>query len=425
MVIVIESNNYFRRQKTMAKKREEKIRKELLDELLKDYSTPEDLLGKDGIMAELKKRLIERAMEAEMEDHLGYAKNGNRVEGSDNYRNGFSNKKVISNSDQIDIQVPRDREGNYEPQILPKHQRRFDGFDDKILAMYARGMSVRDIQATLLEMYNVEVSEGIITGVTDKVYDDVVSWQNRPLDPVYPLIFFDCIVVKSREDVKVSNRSVYVALAIDMEGKKEILGLWIAPTEGAKFWLGVMTELKNRGVKDLFIASIDGLKGLPEAIETVFPEVEVQLCIVHMIRNSIKYVNWKDRKEVCKDLKEVYSAATEDEASQKLEEFGQKWDAKYPTIRKKWINNWDRIIPFFDYPEEIRKVMYTTNAIESINRSIRKVIKAKGAFPNDRAIFKILYLALNNASKKWTMPIKNWKTALNFFAIKFEGRFPE
>jgi putative transposase len=409
----------------MAKKREEKIRKELLDELLKDYSTPEDLLGKNGIMAELKQRLIERAMEAEMEDHLGYAKNGNRVEGSDNYRNGFSNKKVISNTDQIDIQVPRDREGNYEPLILPKHQRRFDGFDDKILAMYARGMSVRDIQATLLEIYNVEVSEGIITGVTDKVYDDVVSWQNRPLDPIYPLIFFDCIVVKSREDVKVSNRSVYVALAIDMEGKKEILGLWIAPTEGAKFWLGVMTELKNRGVKDLFVASIDGLKGLPEAIETVFPEVEVQLCIVHMIRNSIKYVNWKDRKEVCKDLKEVYSAATEDEASQKLEEFGQKWDAKYPTIRKKWVNNWDRIIPFFDYPEEIRKVMYTTNAIESINRSIRKVIKAKGAFPNDRAIFKILYLALNNASKKWTMPIKNWKTALNFFAIKFEGRFPE
>lgn len=398
----------------MAKKREEKIRKELLDELLKDYSTPEDLLGKDGIMAELKKRLIERAMEAEMEDHLGYAKNGNRVEGSDNYRNGFSNKKVISNSDQIDIQVPRDREGNYEPQIIPKHQRRFDGFDDKILAMYARGMSVRDIQATLLEMYNVEVSEGIITGVTDKVYEDVVSWQNRPLDPVYPLIFFDCIVVKSREDVKVSNRSVYVALAINIEGKKEILGLWIAPTEGAKFWLGVMTELKNRGVKDLFIASIDGLKGLPEAIETVFPEVEVQLCIVHMIRNSIKYVNWKDRKEVCKDLKEVYSAATEDEASQKLEEFGQKW-----------VNNWDRIIPFFDYPEEIRKVMYTTNAIESINRSIRKVIKAKGAFPNDRAIFKILYLALNNASKKWTMPIKDWKAVLNFFAIKFEGRFPE
>lgn len=409
----------------MAKKREEKIRKELLDELLKDYSTSEDLLGKDGIMAELKKRLIERAMEAEMEDHLGYAKNGNRVEGSDNYRNGFSNKKVISNSDQIDIQVPRDREGNYEPQIIPKHQRRFDGFDDKILAMYARGMSVRDIQATLLEMYNVEVSEGIITGVTDKVYEDVVSWQNRPLDPVYPLIFFDCIVVKSREDVKVSNRSVYVALAINIEGKKEILGLWIAPTEGAKFWLGVMTELKNRGVKDLFIASIDGLKGLSEAIETVFPEVEVQLCIVHMIRNSIKYVNWKDRKEVCKDLKEVYSAATEDEASQKLEEFGQKWDAKYPTIRKKWVNNWDRIIPFFDYPEEIRKVMYTTNAIESINRSIRKVIKAKGAFPNDRAIFKILYLALNNASKKWTMPIKDWKAALNFFAIKFEGRFPE
>jgi putative transposase len=409
----------------MAKKREEKIRKELLDELLKDYTTPEDLLGKDGIMAELKQRLIERAMEAEMEDHLGYARNGNRVEGSDNYRNGFSNKRVISNTDRIDIQVPRDREGSFEPQILPKHQRRFDGFDDKILAMYARGMSVRDIQSTLQEMYNVEVSEGIITGVTDKVYEDVVSWQSRPLDPVYPLIFFDCIVVKSREDVKVSNRSVYVALAINMAGKKEILGLWIAPTEGAKFWLGVMTELRNRGVRDLFIASIDGLKGLPEAIETVFPEVEVQLCIVHMIRNSIKYVSWKDRKEVCRDLKEVYSAVTESEALQKLEEFGQKWDARYPTITKKWVNNWDRLKPFFEYPEEIRKVMYTTNAIESINRSIRKVIKAKGSFPNDRAIFKMLYLALNNASKKWTMPIKDWNAALNFFAIKFEGRFPE
>ena len=409
----------------MAKKREEKIRKELLDELLKDYSTPEDLLGKDGIMAELKKRLIERAMEAEMEDHLGYAKNGNRVEGSDNYRNGFSNKKVISNSDQIDIQVPRDREGNYEPQIIPKHQRRFDGFDDKILAMYARGMSVRDIQATLLEMYNVEVSEGIITGVTDKVYEDVVSWQNRPLDPVYPLIFFDCIVVKSREDVKVSNRSVYVALAINIEGKKEILGLWIAPTEGAKFWLGVMTELKNRRVKDLFIASIDGLKGLPEAIETVFPEVEVQLCIVHMIRNSIKYVNWKDRKEVCKDLKEVYSAATEDEVSQKLEEFGQKWDAKYPTIRKKWVNNWDRIIPFFDYPEEIRRAVYTTNAIESLNSVIRHATKKRKIFSSDDSAKKVIYLAVESASQKWTMPIRNWRSAMNWFMIHFDNRITD
>jgi len=272
-------------------------------------------------------------------------------------------------------------------------------------------------QATLLEIYNVEVSEGIITGVTDKVYEDVVSWQNRPLDPVYPLIFFDCIVV--------SNRSVYLALAINMEGKKELLGMWIAPTEGAKFWLGVMTELKNRGVKDLFIASVDGLKGLPEAIETAFPEVEVQLCIVHMVRNSIKYVSWQDRKEVCRDLKEVYAAPSEDSALQKLEAFGHKWDGKYPTIRKKWEDNWDRIIPFFEYPEGIRRVMYTTNAIESVNRSIRKVIKAKGSFPNDRAILKMLYLALNNASKKWTVPIRNWEAALNHFAIRFEGRLPE
>jgi putative transposase len=279
-------------------------------------------------------------MEAEIEDHLGYPKNGRSPESSSNSRNGHSSKKVISSTDKIDIQIPRDRDGTYEPQIIPKHQRRFDGFDDKILAMYARGMSVRDIQATLLEIYNVEVSEGIITGVTDKVYEDVVSWQNRPLDPIYPLIFFDCIVVKSREDVKVSNRSVYLALAINMEGKKELLGMWIAPNEGARFWLGVMTELKNRGVKDLFIASVDGLKGFPEAIETVFPGVEVQLCIVHMVRNSIKYVNWKDRKEVCKDLKEVYTAPTESAALQKLEEFDQKWNGKYPTIAKKWRNNW-------------------------------------------------------------------------------------
>jgi putative transposase len=409
----------------MAKTQKDKIRDELLDELLKDYKNPEDLLGKNGIFAELKKRLLERAMEAEIEDHLGYPKNGRSPESSSNSRNGHSSKKVISSTDKIDIQIPRDRDGTYEPQIIPKHQRRFDGFDDKILAMYARGMSVRDIQATLLEIYNVEVSEGIITGVTDKVYEDVVSWQNRPLDPIYPLIFFDCIVVKSREDVKVSNRSVYLALAINMEGKKELLGMWIAPTEGARFWLGVMTELKNRGVKDLFIASVDGLKGFPEAIETVFPGVEVQLCIVHMVRNSIKYVNWKDRKEVCKDLKEVYTAPTESAALQKLEEFDQKWNGKYPTIAKKWRNNWDRIIPFFEYPEDIRKVMYTTNAIESVNRSIRKVIKAKGSFPNDKAIVKMLYLALNNASKKWTMPIKNWKAALNHFAIRFEGRFPE
>jgi putative transposase len=409
----------------MAKTQKDKIRDELLDELLKDYKNPEDLLGKNGIFAELKKRLLERAMEAEIEDHLGYPKNGRSPESSSNSRNGHSSKKVISSTDKIDIQIPRDRDGTYEPQIIPKHQRRFDGFDDKILAMYARGMSVRDIQATLLKIYNVEVSEGIITGVTDKVYEDVVSWQNRPLDPIYPLIFFDCIVVKSREDVKVSNRSVYLALAITMEGKKELLGMWIAPTEGARFWLGVMTELKNRGVKDLFIASVDGLKGFPEAIETVFPGVEVQLCIVHMVRNSIKYVNWKDRKEVCKDLKEVYTAPTESAALQKLEEFDQKWNGKYPTIAKKWRNNWDRIIPFFEYPEDIRKVMYTTNAIESVNRSIRKVIKAKGSFPNDKAIVKMLYLALNNASKKWTMPIKNWKAALNHFAIRFEGRFPE
>ena len=290
--------------------------------------------------------------------------------------------------------------------------------------MYARGMSVRDIQDCLLDMYQIDVSEGLISQATDSVLEEVKDWQNRPLDKTYPIVFLDCIVIKSREDKRVSNRSIYLALGVNMDGKKELLGMWISKNEGAKFWLGVITELRNRGVEDIFIACVDGLKGFPEAIEAVFPHAQVQLCIVHMIRNSVKYVSWKDRKKLCADLKAIYTARNVEEAESELEEFAEKWDDKFPTISKLWRNHWSNIIPFFDYPDDIRKAIYTTNAIESVNRSLRKVIKTKGVFPNDVAILKILYLALENISKKWTMPIRNWKSALNQFAIKFEGRFP-
>jgi putative transposase len=321
------------------------------------------------------------------------------------------------------LEPPRDRNGTFEPQLIPKRQKYFTGFDDKILAMYARGMSVRDIQSCLLEMYQIDVSEGLISQATEGIMEEVTAWQNRPLENIYPIVFLDCIVVKSRQDGRVANRSVYLALGVTMEGQKELLGIWIAQSEGAKFWLSVITELKNRGVQDIFIACVDGLKGFPEAIESVFPDTQIQLCIVHMVRNSVKYVSWKDRKEVCQDLKTIYTSATEQQAEAALDAFGKKWDSKYPTIAQMWRNHWQHVIPFFDYPPDIRKVIYTTNAIESLNRSLRKVIKTKGAFPNDAAILKIFYLALANIAKKWTLPIRDWKAALGQFAIKFAGRF--
>jgi len=400
------------------------IREELLDELIKDYKDPEDLLGKNGLIGQLKKRLIEKAMEAEMKDHLGYPKNRKTAESNSNSRNGHSQKKVVSNRENLEITVPRDRESRFEPRIIPKHQRRFDGFDQQIIALYARGMSTRDIQSSLEEMYEVDVSPSLISTVTEGIINDFKEWQSRPLNSIYPIVFFDCLVVKSREEGKVSNRSVYLALGVNMEGTKELLGLWITASEGAKFWLSVITELKNRGVNDLFIACVDGLKGFPEAIESVFPGAEIQLCIVHMIRNSCRYVSWKDRKAICADLKTIYTADTVDQAELALDEFAEKWDHKYPTISLLWRRHWDRIIPFLAYPEYIRKVIYTTNAIESLNRSLKKVLKTKGVFPNDQAIQKLLFLALRNISKKWTMPIREWKAALNQFAIRFQDRFP-
>jgi transposase-like protein len=400
-----------------------RTQEQLIDELLKDYSGPESFWGESGLFAQLKKKIIERTLDAEMDNHLGYTKHNPKGHNSGNNRNGRGQKTVVIDSEQVNLKPPRDRNSTFEPQLIPKRRKYFEGFNDKILAMYARGMSVRDIQSCLLDMYKVDVSEGLISQATEGIMEEVKAWQNRPLDSIYPIVFLDCIVVKSREEGKVCNRSVYLALGINMDGQKELLGIWIARSEGAKFWLGVITELANRGVKDIFIACVDGLKGFPEAIESVFPQTQIQLCIVHMIRNSVKYVNWKDRKLVCKDLKTIYTSATEQEAEIALDAFGEKWDSKYPTISQMWRNHWEHVIPFFDYPQDIRKVIYTTNAIESLNRSLRKVIKTKGAFPTDASIMKIFYMALANISRKWTMPIRTWNAAISQFAIRFSDRF--
>lgn len=363
-------------------------------------------------------------LEGELDEHLGYLKHQPIEPNSGNSRNGHGSKTIIVDQDQFDISPPRDRNGSFEPQLIPKRQTRFKGFDEKILAMYARGMSMRDMQTMLEELYQVEVSEALISSVTDAVLDDVRAWQSRPLDPLYPIVYFDCIVVKSRQDGRVSNKAVYLALGITMDGHKELLGLWISQNEGAKFWLSVMTELKNRGVEDILIAAVDGLVGFPDAIAAVFPNTEVQLCIVHMVRNSTKFVSWKDRKELCGDLKTIYRSATADEAELNLQAFADKWDGKYPSVSKLWQRHWEHIIPFFDYPPDIRKVIYTTNTIESLNRSLRKVLKTKGAFPNDESIIKLIYLAMQNIAKKWTMPLRNWGAVINQFSIKFEGRVP-
>ena len=401
-----------------------KITDDLIDELVKDCKTADDVVGSQGVVKELTKRLLERILDTELTTHLGYEKNKPQEKNAGNARNGHSAKTILTGEDEIELKIPRDRKGKFEPAAIPKHQRSFEGFDQKITSLYARGMNLSEIQGHLKDMYGVDVSPTLISNVTDAVMEDVHEWQSRPLDPVYPVIFFDALMVKSRENGKTENKAVYLALGINMEGRKELLGMWIADTEGAKFWLNVITELKNRGVNDILIACIDGLKGFPEAIHAVFPRTEIQLCVVHMIRNSLKYVSYKDYKELLADLKGVYKAQTEDEALQNLDKFAAKWDPKYPTISQLWRRNWELVRPFFAYSEEIRKVIYTTNAIESINNSVRKIIRNRGAFPNNEAIFKSMYLALMNASKKWTMPIQNWGLALQKFAIRFEGRVP-
>lgn len=397
----------------------------LLDELLKDFKgDAKDLLGQHGLIKQITKRALESALEGELTDHLGYEPNAASGKNSGNSRNGRSRKTVKTVEGDVNIEVPRDRNGSFEPQIIRKRQRRLEGLDDRIIALYARGLSTREIQDELTEMYGTEVSATLISNVTNSVLEDVQAWQARPLDRVYPVLYFDCLFVKSRQDGPVRNKAVYLALGINLQGEKELLGMWIAETEGAKFWLSVFNELKSRGVEDCFIACVDGLKGLPEAIEAVYPQTRVQLCIVHQVRNSLKYVSWKDRKAVAASLRLIYAAPTEAAARAALTAFSNQWGTQYSAIVPSWENNWDRLTAFFDYPPEVRKVIYTTNAIESLNYSLRKVIKGRGAFPHDEAIRKLLYLGLRNVAKKWTMPVRDWKAALNQFIILLGDRVP-
>jgi len=400
------------------------ITDEVLNELLRDYQKPEDLLGQNGLLKELQKRLLEKAMGAELTVHLGYGKYDSEGRNSGNSRNGTSPKTIQGEFGKLELDTPRDRNGSFEPQILPKGQRRFEGFDQAIISLYARGLTTREIEGHLLEIYGVEISPTLVSQVTDAVNADVQLWQNRALEEVYPIVYFDALWTKTKETGTVKKVAVYLALGITMSGQKEVLGMWAANSEGAKFWLHVLTELKNRGVSDIFIGCVDGIKGFPEAMESVFPLTRIQLCLVHMVRHSLSYVSWKERKEVATDLKAIYRSATVSEAEQALENFTEKWDRKYPSISKSWRANWSELITFFDYPPEIRKVIYTTNAIEGVNRSLRKISKNRGVFPHQQSVFKLYYLALERIAKKWTMPIQNWTQALNRFAIEFEDRMP-
>lgn len=389
----------------------------LAEELAKDLKTPEDL---SALSAQLTKITVEAALKAEMDNHLGYDKYGLDGHHTGNSRNGYSSKTLKGDHGEIDLQTPRDRNNSFEPQLIKKRQTRITGMDDQILSLYAKGMSTRDIVSAFQEMYGADISAGLVSQVTNAVMEQVVEWQSRPLDTVYPIVYLDCIVLKIRQDKRVINKAIYLALGINLEGHKELLGLWMSENEGAKFWLSVLTDLQNRGVKQVFIACVDGLKGFPEAINTAFPDAKVQLCIVHMVRNSLKFVPWKNYREVVTDLKRIYQSATEDEASLELDRFAEKWDEHYPQISKSWRTHWPNLITIFSYPEDIRKVIYTTNAIESLNSVIRKSVKTRKVFPNDNAALKVIYLAIDAASKKWTMPIRDWKPALNRFMIEYE-----
>ncbi len=396
---------------------------ELIDKLLADYHHPEQIIGEKGLLKELTKAVIERALKAELTDHLGYEKHDPVGHGSGNSRNGTSRKKLKGDFGEIELETPRDREGTFEPRIVAKGQTRFSGFDDKILSMYARGMTTREIQAHLEEIYGVEVSPSLISTVTDAVAEEVKCWQNRPLDSLYPIVYLDALYVKIRDNGQVQNRAIYLALGIKLEGNKEVLGIWTSAHEGAKFWLQVLTELRNRGVEDIFIACVDGLKGFPEAIETVYPKTQVQLCIVHLVRASLNYVSWKQRKAVAAELRGIYRAPTAEVAEQQLEEFAGKWDGTHPAISQIWRRNWARITPFFAFSPEIRKVIYTTNAVESLNMTLRKVIKTRAAFPTEEAALKLLYMALRNVAKKWNH-VQSWREALNRFQLLWPDRMP-
>ena len=377
-------------------------------------------LGEDGLIKQLSKRILELALQAEMDDHLGYS----RYDRSDlqNARNGAFQKTLITNNGVIELDVPRDRNGNFEPAIVKKKQNRIAGLDQKIVSLYAKGMSLSDIKIQMQELYGADISESLISKITDSVADEVKAWQNRAHENVYPIVFFDCLVVKVRHEKRIINKAVYVALGIDLSGKKDILGLWISENEGAKFWLGNLTEMKNRGMNDMLIACTDNLTGMSDAIAAVYPKCEHQLCIVHQIRNSLKFVSYKDRKALVADLKPIYQAATEGEAQEALDAFDSKWSNQYPQIAKSWYNNWENLVIFLQYPKAIRQIIYTTNSIESLNSQLRKVTKNKRVFPSDESVFKTLYLTINYITAKWTMPIRNWNEAMAHFLIKFDDR---
>ena len=409
----------------LAKKKEKDVIDRMLDQIDFHGMTAEELAGENGLLKQLTRRFYSRALDAEMDEHLGYKKNDNAGDNSGNSRNGYTTKTVITeDNDAIEIQVPRDRNSTFDPVIIPKHEKRTPLFNDQIISMYSFGMSTRDIQRHLQQVYGVEVSPETISNITESVMADVREWQNRPLEKSYPILFLDALRVNSRQDGKNINKALYVALAINWEGRKEVLGLWLADTEGAKFWMSVLTDIKNRGVEDILIACMDGLTGFPDAVKAVFPNTHIQHCIVHMIRNSTKFVSYKDLKAVCRDLKEVYSAVNAGSGHEALEEFGKKWNNKYPMIQASWERNWNNLTEFFNYPKDIRRAIYTTNAIESLNFSLRKVTRNKSSFPDDNSIYKVMYLAIKNASARWTMPIKDWGLAVNQFAILFDGRVP-
>jgi putative transposase len=396
---------------------------ELLEQLIPGPVTPGQL---EDVFQRFKKAFIERALGAEMSQHLGYAPGQAKPEGAANHRNGNSAKTVLTDTGALAIEVPRDRAGSFEPQLIGKHERRFTGFDDKIIAMYARGMTVREIQGFLAQMYSVDVSPELISKVTDAVMAEVTAWQARPLETMYPVVFFDALRVKIREDAVVRSKAVYLALGILPDGSKDILGLWIENTEGAKFWMKVFNDLKTRGVNDILIAVTDGLKGMPEALGAVFPATALQTCIVHLIRNSLDYASWKDRKALAAAIKPIYTAPSVEAAQAELQAFEHgPWGAKFPTVVASWRRAWDKVIPFFAFPPEVRKVIYTTNAIESVNARLRKIIKTRGHFPSDDAATKLIWLALRNITADWGRPANTWKVAMNQFAILYEDRFTQ
>src|SRR5215472_1915108 len=399
------------------------LKPELVEELMKAVKSPQELFGPEGLFHQLKAALMERILDAEMSDHLGFEKNAAEGRGSGNSRNGYTTKAVKTDTGPVEIRVPRDRKGTFEPQLVAKHQRRLEGFDDKVLALYARGMSVRDIQAHLRELYGTDVAPELISRVTDAVLDEMRAWQTRPLEALYPIVYLDALFVSQRDGGTVTKKAIYVALGVTLDGQRDVLGLWVQGSEGARFWLQLLTELKNRGVQDMLFVCCDGLTGLGQAIEAVFPHAIVQTCIVHMIRASLRYVTYSDRKAVVAGLRPIYAAETEDGARLALDAFEQRWGLRYPGILKLWKSRWNEVVPFLAYPSEIRRILYTTNAVESLNFQLRKVLRPKGHFPTEDSVLKVLYLAIQRAKMKWK-PAPAWSRARAHFAIVFADRMP-